>query len=142
MGDDYRRALDTAIREYEALTKQRVDLDVRIAQLSHTIGTLTRLCGLVPTVDLGLTDAVRMALRAAGHPLTAVEVRGQLDGMGLDLGRYTNDLAAIHTVLKRLHRAGEAEFVPRAWDRPAYGWRRPEGRAARGTARAGRRRKK
>jgi hypothetical protein len=123
---DYRHALDAALREYETLTQQRVDLDVRIAQLSHTIGTLTRLCGLSPTIELGLTDAVRMALRAAGHPLTAVEVRAQLEGMGVDLDRYTNALAAIHTILKRLNDSGEARFVARAWGKPAYGWRRRE----------------
>ena len=123
---DYRRALDAALREYEQVTQQRADLDVRIAQLSHTIGTLTRLCGLVPTIELGLTDAVRMALRAAGHPLTAVEVRAQLEAMGVDLDRYTNALAAIHTILKRLNDSGEARFVARAWGKPAYGWRRPD----------------
>ena len=117
---EYRHALDTALREYETLTQQRADLDVRIAQLSHTIGTLTRLCGLSPTIELGLTEAVRMALRAAGHPLTAVEVRAQLEGMGLDLDRYTNALAAIHTILKRLNESGEARFIARAWGKPAY----------------------
>jgi hypothetical protein len=123
---EYRHALDAALREYETLTRQRADLDVRIAQLSHTIGTLTRLCGLAPTIELGLTDAVRMALRAAGHPLTAVEVRAQLEGMGVDLTRYTNALAAIHTILKRLNDSGEARFTSRAWGKPAYGWRQPD----------------
>jgi hypothetical protein len=121
---DYRRALDAAIREYEQLTAERARLDDRIAQLSQTIGTLTRLCGLTPTVTLGLTDAVRMALRAAGHPLTATEVRAQLEAMGIDLDRYVNDLAAIHTILKRLTESGEAAFAPRAWNKPAYAWKR------------------
>jgi hypothetical protein len=121
---DYRRALDSAMREYEELTAQRAALDDRIAQLSQTIGFLTRLCGLTPTVGLGLTDAVRMALRAAGHPLTATEVREQLAGMGVDLERYSNDLAAIHTILRRLTESGEALFKPRAWNKPAYAWKR------------------
>jgi hypothetical protein len=120
---DYRAALDAAVREYEALTRQRAELDGRIAQLAQTIGSLTRLCGLVPTVPWGLTDACRMVLKAAGHPLTAIEVRGQLTAMGFDLSKYSNDLAAIHTILKRLHGSGEAHFAPRAWDRPAYAWK-------------------
>ena len=121
--DDYQRALDAAVREYEALTQQRADLDARIARLAQSIGSLTRLCGLVPTVPWGLTDACRMVLKAAGHPLTALEVRAQLEAMGFDLSRYTSDLAVIHTILKRLTQAGEATFEARAWARPAYAWR-------------------
>jgi hypothetical protein len=122
---DYRAALDTAVREYETLTRQRAELDGRIAQLAQTIGNLTRLCGLVPTVPWGLTDACRMVLKAAGYPLTALEVRGQLEAMGFDLTRYSNELAAIHTILKRLQESGDAQFVARAWDKPAYLWKRP-----------------
>jgi hypothetical protein len=120
--DDYKRALDTACREHETLLKQRAELDTRIAQLTQSIGNLTRLCGYVPTVALGLTDACRMVLRAAGHPLTALEVRAQLEAMGIDLGKYSSDLAAIHTVLKRLREAGEVALVPRGWDKPGYRW--------------------
>jgi len=123
--DDYKRALDSACREYEAITKQRADLDERIAQLTQSIGNLTRLCGYVPTVPLGLTDACRTVLKAAGHPLTALEVRAQLEAMGIDLSKYTNDLAAIHTVLKRLNESGQVTFVPRGWDKPGYRWDAP-----------------
>jgi hypothetical protein len=123
--DDYRRALDSACREYEALTKQRAELDGRIAQLTQSIGNLTRLCGYVPTVPLGLTDACRIVLQAAGHPLTAIEVRAQLEAMGFDLSKYTSELAAIHTVLKRLTESGQVTFVPRAWDKPGYRWDEP-----------------
>jgi hypothetical protein len=123
--DDYKRALASASREYETLTKQRADLDARIAQLTQSIGNLTRLCGYVPTVPLGLTDACRMVLKAAGHPLTALEVRAQLEAMGIDLSKYTSDLAAIHTVLKRLAESGQVAFVPRGWDKPGYRWDAP-----------------
>ncbi len=125
MSDDYRRALDAATREYEALARQRADLDARLAQLTQTIGSLMRLCHLTPTVGWGLTDACRMVLQAAGHPLTALEVRSQLEAMGFDLSRYTNELAAIHTILKRLEQGGEAQFVPRPHARPAYWWKAP-----------------
>jgi hypothetical protein len=119
---DYRMALDAAVREYEALTRQRSELDGRIAQLAQTIGNLSKLCGLVPTVPWGLTDACRMVLKAAGHPLTAIEVRAQLEAMGFDLTRYSNELAAIHTILKRLSDSREVRFEPRAWDKPGYVW--------------------
>ena len=123
--DRYRSALDAAIREYERLGQQRAEIDERLARLAQTIGSLSRLCNLTPTVPFGLTEACRMVLKAAGHPLAATEVRAQLDAMGFDLARYSNDLASIHTVLKRLNASGEAQFVPRAWDKPAYAWKRP-----------------
>ena len=69
---EYRAALDAAILEYEQLGAQKQDIDKRLAQLAQTIGSLSRLLGLTPSVPLGLTDAVRLVLRA-GVPLTPVE---------------------------------------------------------------------
>jgi hypothetical protein len=127
VSDDYRRALEAAVREYEALGEQRQQIDRRLAELAQTMSTLSRLCGIVPTVSLGLTDACRLALRGAGLPMTPVEVRDRLKAFGVDLTRYTNDLAAVHTTLKRLNDAGELRFIARpgtgekayVWDRPA-----------------------
>jgi hypothetical protein len=39
--------------------------------------------------------------------LTALEVRDRLSAIGVDLEKHSNPLASIHTVLKRLHEAGE-----------------------------------
>jgi hypothetical protein len=125
--DDYRRALEAAVREYEALGEQRQQLDRRLAELAQTMSTLSRLCGIVPTVSVGLTEVCRLALRAAGVPLTPLEVRDRVRSFGFDLGRYTNELAAVHTTLKRLNDAGELRFIARpgtgekayVWDRPA-----------------------
>lgn len=117
--DDYRRALDAAIAEYEALGQQRRDIDKRLTELAQTIGTLSRLIGLTPTVPLGLTDACRLVLRG-GLPMTAVDVRDRLLGIGFDLSSYANDLAVIHTVLKRLNEAGEVRLFPRGHGKDAY----------------------
>lgn len=119
---DYRRALEAAIKEYETLGEQRRDIDRRLAELSQTIGTLSRLLGLTPTVPLGLTDAVRLAVRGAGMPVTPVEIRDRLVAIGFDLSKYTNQLAAIHTILKRLNDAGEIRFVPRTPGKHQYVW--------------------
>lgn len=105
--DDYRRALDAAVREYERLIAEHSALESRIAQLKHSIAALTKLCGYEPTVPLGLTDACRLVLRNAAAPLTALEVRDRLASIGIDLDKYSNPLASIHTVLKRMHEAGE-----------------------------------
>ena len=105
--DEYRRALDAAVREYEKLTSERAQLDARISQLQHSIAALTKLCGFEPTVPLGLTDACRLALRNSPTPLTALELRDRLTSIGIDLTKYSNPLASIHTVLRRMREGGE-----------------------------------
>jgi hypothetical protein len=122
---DYRAALAAAIKEYEALGEQRRDVDKRLAQLAQTIGTLSRLLGLTPTVPMGLTDAIRLVVRGAGVPMTPIDVRDRLHAIGFDVSKYANDLAAVHTILKRLNQAGELRFVPRAPGKHEYTWNRP-----------------
>lgn len=119
--ESYRGALEAAIREYEELGEKRRAIDQRLAHLAQTIGTLSRLLGITPTVPLGLTDSCRLVLRS-GEPMTPVEVRDRLAGIGLDLSVYANDLAAIHTVLKRLSEAGEVRQVALASGKSAYVW--------------------
>jgi hypothetical protein len=121
---DYRAALDAAVREYETLGREKGAIDDRLAQLGQTIGTLTRLLGLTPTVPLGLTDACRMILRH-GEPLTPVAVRDRLVSIGIDMSKYANDLAAVHTILKRLHASGELRFIPGTTGSHQYVWNRP-----------------
>ena len=112
------------MREYEALGAQRRDIDRRLAHLAQSIGTLTRLIGLTPTVPLGLTDACRLVLRG-GVPMTPLDVRDRLNAIGVDLSIYSSDLAVIHTVLKRLNEAGEIRLIPRAGGKHAYLWQHP-----------------
>src|SRR5216684_6331356 len=103
MSDEYRRALDAACREYEELGRQRAELDARLTQLMQSIGTLMKLCGFVPSIPWGLTDACRAVLRNAAIPMSPTEVRDRLVAIGFDLSKYSNELAAIHTVLRRLN---------------------------------------
>lgn len=121
---DYRPALAAAIAEYEGLGARRRDIDNRLAQLAQTIGTLSRLVGITPTVPLGLTDACRLVLRG-GLPMTPVEIRDRLAGIGVDLSIYSSEMSAIHTVLKRLNEAGEIRLLPHASGKHAYLWQRP-----------------
>src|SRR5690348_6173056 len=111
MSEEYRKALDAACREYEELGRQRVVLDARMAQLAQSIGTLMRLLGFATAMPWGLTDACRTVLRNAGVPMSPTEVRDRLELIGLDLTKYSNELAAIHTVLRRLNDSGEVRFV-------------------------------
>jgi hypothetical protein len=120
--DEYKRALDAACREYEALSQQRADLDKRLSELHETIGALTRLCGYTPTVPWGLTDAVRIVLMRAEKPMSATDVRERLQVIGFDASKYTSILSAIHTILKRLYKAGDTRFVAREAGNHAYQW--------------------
>jgi hypothetical protein len=121
---DYRAALEAAAKEYEALGEQRRTIDERLTQLAQTIGTLSRLIGLTPTVPLSITDAVRLAIRA-GVPMTPTEVRDRLLSIGVDLSSYSNELAVIHTVLKRLNEAGELRIIPKPGGKNQYLWAKP-----------------
>jgi hypothetical protein len=123
--DDYRRALEAAGREYEALGEQRRAIDQRLAELAQSIATLSKLLGLTPTVPMGLTDAVRLVVRGAGIPMTPIDVRDRLAAIGFDVSKYVNDLAAVHTILKRLNEAGELRFVARAPGKHQYTWNHP-----------------
>lgn len=124
--DDYRRALEAAAREYETLGAERQRIDTRLSELAQTIATLSRLCGLTPTVPWGLTDACRTVLRNAGTPMTPSEVRDRLQGIGYDLSSYSNALSAIHTTLKRLAEAEELRTTaPLHGGKPGYLWHRP-----------------
>ena len=120
---EYRQALDAAIREYESLGAQRREIDERLEQLAQTIGTLNRLCGFVSTVQWGLTDACRVVLKNAGRAMTPMDVRDRLEAIGFDLTKYTNSLAAVHTVLKRLNESKEVLFVKHPSGRFACEWR-------------------
>jgi hypothetical protein len=130
--EQYSRTLEAAIKEYEALAGQRQEIDGRLAALAQTIGTLTRLCGLTPTVPWGLTDACRVVLRGAGVPMTPLDVRNRLGAIGFDLSPYSSPLSAIHTVLKRLNESGELRFIAHQSGKRSYVWERPPHAAALG----------
>ena len=129
--DDYRRALDAAIKEYEALGSERRAIDKRLTELAQTIGTLSRLCGLTPTVPWGLTDACRVILRS-GLPMTPIDVRDRLQAIGFDLSKYSSELAAIHTVLKRLNESGEVRVLAGGPKQGGYLWNMPASATALG----------
>ncbi|MBI3491424.1 MAG: hypothetical protein HY047_06525 [Acidobacteria bacterium] len=120
--EHYRKALESAIAEFEALGEQRRAIDKRLSEISESINSLSRLCGLTPNVSMGLTDGCRLVLRNGGLPMTPIEIRDRLAAFGFDMAKYANDLSAIHTVLKRLNHAGEIRFAIRAPGKPTYVW--------------------
>lgn len=121
-GQDDRRALEAACREWERLAIERAALDGRLTDLQRSIATLTRLCGLVPTVPFGLAEGCRLVLARDGRPRTAPDVRADLEAIGFDFSRHANPLASLHVTLKRLVEAGDATQVT-GGSRTLYAWR-------------------
>ena len=74
-----------------------------------------------------------------GDPMTPVEVRNRLLAIGIDMSKYANDLAAVHTILKRLTASGELRFIPgmqranisTSWNRPTTSAGLPAGTSSR-----------
>jgi hypothetical protein len=89
------------------------EIDREMAKLSLKIVSLAALCDDIPAdiavsetlnelSKVGLTDAVRSVLRANGGWMEATEVRDQIVKLGVNLQKYQNPLASVHTILGRL----------------------------------------
>jgi hypothetical protein len=121
---DYHSWYATARTDLERMIRERLEFereienrDRQIAALKQTIKALAPLAGEeVPEIALdpelaagGMTDCVRAILSKATEPLTASEIRESLESLGFDMKSYSNPLATIHTVLRRLTESGEVE---------------------------------
>ena len=116
---NYRKAFDDAKAELAALVAQRNSIDNRIGQLRQTVRALAEVCGEKPDQieqwmtrnaterPAGFSGAIRAVLKASEKPFTPKQMRDELLRSGVDIGRYQNSLAVIHTVLKRLVTSGE-----------------------------------
>lgn len=107
-----RQAVATELARCEA---QRDELDRLIARLRRVAAWLDRTPARSPAVVAApaesLTQACRAALRgAAPRALTPIEVRDALSTLAFPFTRFVNPMAAVHTVLKRLVRQGEAHM--------------------------------
>ncbi|HZZ16150.1 MAG TPA: hypothetical protein VFE08_09340 [Candidatus Sulfotelmatobacter sp.] len=110
---DAKYELAEAIAELGKIQGREAALEVRIVELRQSVASLARLCGekFVEEDELGLTDAIRLALKTAGTPVAAAGIRNRIESMGFDVSRHGNILASIHTVLKRLVDQGQAEDI-------------------------------
>jgi hypothetical protein len=146
---DWNQALAAARNEHLQLIQQRdvidaaqADIDLkretvekRILQLQQTIASLSELTGetvfskalsrsLHGKIDnLKLADALRKVLQSANKYWTPIEVRDALLLQSYDLSGYTNALASIHAVLKRLHESGEVARIASADGKAMYRWK-------------------
>jgi hypothetical protein len=110
---DYKRAREAAVKELEDLLQLQQRTEQRIVNLRNMISSLDSLSGvpLKKPETPRLTDAVRSIFKAAASNefLNAGAVRHGLLGMGFKDGDYSNFLASIHVILRRLEKKGELE---------------------------------
>jgi hypothetical protein len=129
----YKESLNDAVEELQDTLAERANveeqldgLNRRIDSLQEAIRGLSPLCGLdyrqaFPDLyldnvtggvgnEIGLTDAIRLVLRSQPHySRSATDVRDALKYVPFKTDKYTNVLASIHTVLKRLHKNEEVK---------------------------------
>jgi len=113
MSIDYKSWYENARIELQKVQEQKstlhraiLDCDTQIAALVQTMNAIAPLIGAEtlkpPGEEAGMTDCIRAILTEAGAPLTASEIRGRLEAQGFDMKSYSNPLANIHTILRRL----------------------------------------
>jgi hypothetical protein len=108
-----RQVLENYQGELSRLLEDRAALDAAILQLQNKIRHVARMVDVTvddPIQQLGLTDAIRYVIQHAGTPVTPVEIRDDLLKRYCDPEDYRNLLASVHTVIKRLERAGAITF--------------------------------
>ena len=110
----FAQTLKRTREELERLRVQRAAIDLRVAKLEQVEAALT---GVVQpfrqAADLSsITDVIRNVLMSARQPITPTEVRDEMLAMGFDKKPYSQFLASVHVILKRLAKNREVfEFT-------------------------------
>jgi hypothetical protein len=113
LSDSEKKVIRSYMEKLFSLLKERMALDKQIADHEVTVRSILALHedeDVMPYLDNlytlippeGFTDAIRKVLRSSEDALSAAEVRDKLPGAGFSLEGYSNPLASIHTILKRL----------------------------------------
>jgi hypothetical protein len=129
----YRRDLQARRRELMNLLKQRQKTDQKIAQLQPIISHLEGLCRELGDravketaakfeLTTGLTELARLTLEEAHIPLSASDLKKRMEVKGFDFSKYSNPLASVHVVLRRLVKSGKVKVVPQKGGKKAYQW--------------------
>ena len=101
---DFATAFKRARRELDRLRRDRAALDVQIAKLEQVEAALRGVAEPKRKVaDLSsITDVVRTAIQSATQPITPPELRDAVLAMGFNNRKYSQFLASLHVVLRRL----------------------------------------
>jgi len=135
MTDSYREALEDSKVRLRNLVSQRDQVGADIEKVKTAIEALANMLNdpdetCTEILEMhnilgpeGLTEAVRRILQASTKKgMTPIDVRDALSKSGFDLAAYSNPLAAIHTILKRLVKAGNAKPTIIDGDQTVYEW--------------------
>lgn len=133
---NYQRILYDAKQKLAQLLVERQERDKEIARMHSVVTNLQNLCAdqdqrefwggaervVKAHLKVGITEAVRVILQENFFPITAVDLKKQIEARKLDINRYANPLAVIHTVLKRLIQSGDVKVVASIKGLKAYQW--------------------
>jgi hypothetical protein len=92
-------------QERQQLTERLAWVDQRTSQLRAYVNAIAPLIQNDPGGDFaqaGLTQICRDLLARNPRWMTAPEIRLLLGGMGIDLSPYSNPMAVLHSVLRRV----------------------------------------
>lgn len=103
----FKQTLETARRTRDELIQKRAAIDRELMQQSRVIAAISEFLGESIDSDIGITEATLMVVRAADTPMTPLEVREGLRKIGYDIDSFSNPMASLHQVLKRLEEKGE-----------------------------------
>jgi putative component of toxin-antitoxin plasmid stabilization module len=136
MENSYRQALEESKRELRELVAKRDRINMRIDKvqtgmtglvnmLSDSDEALAELSEINEIVGpIGTTEVIRSVYRSKPkRTWTPVAIRDYLLDQNFDILKYSNPLAAIHTILRRLERAGEIEPVGDVVFGGGYRWK-------------------
>jgi hypothetical protein len=133
----FREAYEAAASELEVLLRDQERIEERILSLRKTMNALTTLicqsegkdknfidyayARLQELVDSSLTRDIHQIVATSSTPLTASEIRTELNELGGSFAEHKNPLATIHAILNRLHESGRIKETvkngKKAWER-------------------------
>jgi hypothetical protein len=142
--DFYKSAFETAVSELATLSEERETLLEKVGTIEDRIERvrqgalgLASLAGVdfkeikekypdlfAEQIDprMGITDAVREALRINGGVMTPTDVREAVFRISPAIAGHKNPMASIHAILRRLVDNGEAAIGTDNDKRTVYAW--------------------
>ena len=104
--EQFTKALHSARRRRDEIVQERETLDEELVQQSRAIAALAELLGESSDTDIGLTGATQLVIGTSKKPLTPPEIRDELKKIGYHIDHFSNPMASLHQVLKRLEDRG------------------------------------
>jgi hypothetical protein len=109
-------------RELDRLRRERAALDAQIEKLERIELALRGVSEAKRKTDLSsITEVVRTAVKGASQPITPPELRDAMLALGFNKRKYSQFLASLHVILKRLVKNGEVREFTFA-DTKKYWW--------------------